>query len=290
MISEKKPEWLRKVLRPKELLEMRKFIKEHQLNTVCEEAACPNRNECYSQKTLTVMILGDKCTRNCRFCNVETKKPDGEIDYEEPNRVGEALKELNLDYVVITSVTRDDLSDGGAEHFARTIKSIKQKSPKTTIEVLIPDFIHSVHKVIMAEPEVISHNIETVPRLYHKVRPQANYKKSLYLLETIKQLRRGDYLAYTKTGIMVGLGETKEEVLQVMDDLRRIRCDVLTIGQYLRPSKNHYPVKEYVHPDIFKEYKEEAYKRGFLHVESNPYVRSSFHASEFLKKIKGKKN
>lgn len=277
-----KPEWFRKAINRRDLTEMRELIREYNLNTVCEEAACPNRGECYKNKTLTVMILGQTCTRNCRFCNVGTKKPEG-VDKDEPYRAAEALSKLNLDYVVITSVTRDDLEDGGAEHFAKTIKEFKKKKPKTTLEVLVPDFLHAIHKVVDARPDVISHNVETVPRLYKDVRPQADYKKSLAMLSVIKKL---DQNIYTKSGFMVGLGETSDEVFYVMKHLRSINCDVITIGQYARPSKQHIEVAEWIHPKIFEKYKEEAEKMGFLHAESGPYVRSSFHASEFLKKIR----
>ncbi|HDH86639.1 MAG: lipoyl synthase [Deltaproteobacteria bacterium] len=276
-----KPEWFRKVIRANDLIQMRAFIRENRLNTVCEEAACPNRGECYKHKTLTVMILGRTCTRNCRFCNVETKRPE-DVDSGEPDRVARALSLLHLDYVVITSVTRDDLEDGGAEHFVKTIKKVKEKNPDTVLEVLVPDFVHSIHRVVEASPEVVSHNVETIPRLYRSVMPQANYEKSLSLLALVKQ-RNSEI--YTKSGMMVGLGERFEEVLSVMRDLRDVGCDVFTIGQYARPSKKHIEVSEWIHPRIFEAYKNRAEEMGFLHVESGPYVRSSFHASEILKKI-----
>ena len=281
MRSMNKPEWFRKVIRANDLIQMRAFIRENRLNTVCEEAACPNRGECYKHKTLTVMILGRTCTRNCRFCNVETKRPE-DVDSGEPNRVARALSLLHLDYVVITSVTRDDLEDGGAEHFVKTIKKVKEKNPDTVLEVLVPDFVHSIHRVVEASPEVVSHNVETIPRLYRSVMPQANYEKSLSLLALVKQ-RNSEI--YTKSGMMVGLGERFEEVLSVMRDLRDVGCDVFTIGQYARPSKKHIEVSEWIHPRIFEAYKNRAEEMGFLHVESGPYVRSSFHASEILKKI-----
>jgi len=279
---ERKPEWFRKVLRPKDLIEMRTFLRQYNLNTVCEEAACPNRGECFQKKTVTFMILGKACTRSCRFCDIETKIPKG-IDEAEPYRVAEAITKLNLSYVVITSVTRDDLDDGGAGHFFKTITEVKKKSPDTTVEVLIPDFICSVDKVVHANPDVIGHNIETVPRLYKDVRPQANYHKSLGLLAKIKLLTPR---IYTKSGIMVGLGETYKEVLDVMRDLRDVGCDVITVGQYARPSKKQLKVSNWVHPDTFEQYKKEGEMIGFLHVESAPYVRSSFRAADFLKKIK----
>jgi len=281
MNSMNKPEWFRKVIRPRDLVEMRRLIMKYRLNTVCEEAACPNRGECYRNKTLTVMILGRNCTRNCRFCNVESRRPS-DVDHDEPNRVAGALSELSLDYVVITSVTRDDLEDGGAGHFARTIRTVREKNRGTVIEVLVPDFVHAIGKVVNEKPEVISHNVETVPRLYSSVRPQANYEKSLSLLARVKEMDPG---IFTKSGLMVGLGETFKEVLGVMRDLRTAGCDVLTIGQYARPSKEHIEVSEWIHPVTFDRYREEALKLEFLHVESGPYVRSSFHAADFLDKI-----
>jgi lipoyl synthase len=282
MISMNKPEWFRKVIRPRDLVEMRRLITEYKLNTVCEEAACPNRGECYSSRTLTVMLLGRNCTRNCRFCNVESRRPDP-VDDDEPNRVAAALSRLSLNYVVITSVTRDDLADGGARHFAATIRAVREKNPSTAIEVLVPDFVHAIHTVVRESPEVISHNVETVPRLYKSVRPQANYERSLSLLAGVKDI---DPHIFTKSGMMVGLGETYEEVLSVMRDLRAIGCDVFTIGQYARPSKRHIDVSEWIHPRVFDRYKEKAQELGFLHVESGPYVRSSFHAANFLDSIR----
>ena len=280
-----KPEWFRKVIRPNDLIEMRGLIRDNRLNTVCEEAACPNRGECYKNKTLTVMILGRTCTRNCRFCNVETSKPE-DVDSDEPNRVARALSQLHLEYVVITSVTRDDLKDGGAGHFVATIQKFKEKNPHTVLEVLVPDFVHSIHKVVNANPEVISHNVETIPRLYPSVRPQADYKRSLSLLKLAKQINPA---VYTKSGIMVGFGETWDEMIEVMKDLRDVGCDIFTIGQYARPSKRHIEVSNWIHPRTFEAYKNQAEKMGFLHVESGPYVRSSFHAADILKKIQPKK-
>ena len=279
-----KPEWFQKVIRPHDLIEMRGLIRDNRLNTVCEEAACPNRGECYKNRTLTVMILGRTCTRNCRFCNVETKKPEN-VDSDEPTRVAYALSLLHLAYVVITSVTRDDLEDGGAGHFVTTIQKFKEKNPHTILEVLVPDFIHAIHKVVGAAPEVISHNVETIPRLYASVRPQADYNRSLSLLKRVKQTNPS---IYTKSGMMVGLGETWDEVLGVMKDLRDVGCDIFTIGQYLRPSKRHIEVSDWIHPRTFDAYRDQAEKLGFLHVESGPYVRSSFHAAEILKKINSK--
>jgi len=284
MTSMTKPEWFRKVIRPRDLVEMRRLISEYRLNTVCEEAACPNRGECYRNKALTVMILGRACTRNCRFCNVESKRPDS-VDDDEPNRVAVALSRLPLDYVVITSVTRDDLEDGGAGHFAATIRAVREKNPGTALEVLIPDFVHAIGLVVREKPEVISHNVETVPRLYQSVRPQARYERSLSLLARVKEM---DPDIFTKSGVMVGLGETYEEVLSVMRDLRAVGCDVFTIGQYARPSKSHIEVSEWIHPRRFDRYREKAQELGFLHIESGPYVRSSFHAADFLDKISRK--
>jgi lipoic acid synthetase len=280
-----KPEWFRKVIRPNDLIEMRDLIRDNRLNTVCEEAACPNRGECYRNKTLTVMILGRTCTRNCRFCNVETSKPE-DVDSDEPNRVARALSLLHLEYVVITSVTRDDLEDGGAGHFVTAIQKFKEKNPYTVLEVLVPDFVHSIHKVVRAAPEVISHNVETIPRLYPSVRPQADYERSLSLLALVKKKNPA---IYTKSGMMVGFGETWDEVLGVMKDLRDVQCDIFTIGQYARPSRRHIEVSDWIHPRTFEVYKNQAEKLGFLHVESGPYVRSSFHAAEILKKMQPKK-
>jgi len=281
MISMNKPEWFRKVIRPRHLVEMRRLILEYRLNTVCEEAACPNRGECYRNKTLTVMILGRNCTRNCRFCNVESKRPDP-VDEDEPNRVAEALSQLSLNYVVITSVTRDDLEDGGGEHFAATIRAVREKNPDTVIEVLVPDFVHAIGVVVREKPDVISHNVDTVPRLFQSIRPQASYERSLSLLAGVKEL---DPDMFTKSGVMVGMGEKYEEVLAVMRDLRAIGCDVFTIGQYARPSKRHIDVSEWIHPRTFDVYRDKAQELGFLHVESGPYVRSSFHAADFLDTI-----
>ncbi len=276
-----KPEWFKKVIRPRDLVEMRRLILEYRLNTVCEEAACPNRGECYRNKTLTVMLLGRTCTRNCRFCNVEPKRPDS-VDDDEPSRVAEALSQLSLNYVVITSVTRDDLEDGGAGHFAATIRAVREKNPDTAIEVLVPDFVHAIGVVVREKPEVISHNVDTVPRLFQSIRPQTSYERSLSLLAGVKEL---DPDMFTKSGVMVGMGEKYEEVLAVMRDLRAIGCDVFTIGQYARPSKRHIDVSEWIHPRTFDVYRDKAQELGFLHVESGPYVRSSFHAADFLEKI-----
>lgn len=251
------------------------------LNTVCEEAACPNIGECWSKKHATFMILGSVCTRACAFCNVKTGRPD-KLDPHEPEKIAQATKELNLRHVVITSVDRDDLEDGGAEHFAQTISAIRKACSNTTIEILTPDFLRknediTIKTIADVAPDVFNHNIETVPSLYAKIRPGARYFNSLYLLKRIKELKPG---IFTKSGIMVGLGETKEEVLQVMDDLRSANVDFMTIGQYLRPTPKHAPVDRYVSEDEFEYYKKIAYVKGFLMVSSSALTRSSYHADE----------
>lgn len=282
----KRPEWLKIKLRGGEGIEhVEGLIKSLSLHTVCEEANCPNLMECFSRKTATFMILGRVCTRNCTFCNV-TKGQVQPVDLKEPFHVAEAVKELGLKHVVITSVTRDDLPDGGAGHFANVIKSIKEADAKVIVEVLIPDFEgdqDALLKVIEARPEIINHNIETVPRLYPEVRPMAGYQRSLELLKSIKPVDK-DIL--TKSGIMLGLGETEEEVIEVMKDLRSVDCDLLTIGQYLAPSKNHHPVVEYIHPDVFEKYRKTGLDLGFKHVASSPFVRSSYHADQVSELIK----
>ena len=279
----RKPEWLRISNRKNENRDhVNKMLDSFGLNTVCKEAICPNQSECYENKTATFMILGVNCTRNCRFCNVEHHSPQ-EIDAKEPERIGLATKELGLDYIVITSVTRDDLPDGGAGQFVATIDALRKYCPETKVEVLIPDFkgdLKALKEVVAVKPEVISHNVETVPVLYHLVRPEAIYTRSLRVIEEVKKLNDG---IYSKSSLMVGLGETKGQVVQVMKDLREVSCDFLTIGQYLAPSKKHYPVAEYIHPEIFEEYKEIALGEGFRHVASGPFVRSSYYAHEALK-------
>ena len=255
------------------------------LHTVCEEANCPNCGECFGRKTATFMILGNQCTRNCRFCVVSKGSPQL-VDPDEPAHVAEAVKQLGLRHVVITSVTRDDLPDGGAAHFASSIRAIREASPldPPVVEVLIPDLQgnwDALQLIIDVVPEVINHNIETVPRLYPTVRPEASYQRSLALLAEVKA-RHASIL--TKSGIMVGLGETEAEVLDVMQDLRDVGCDLLTIGQYLAPSKNHHPVIEYIHPDQFAFYREAAEKAGFRHVASGPLVRSSYQADQAFKR------
>ncbi|RME50716.1 MAG: lipoyl synthase, partial [Caldilineae bacterium] len=247
------------------------------LHTVCEEAMCPNIGECWSRGTATFLLMGDICTRSCGFCHIKTGRP-APLDEDEPRRVAEAVQAMNLRHCVLTSVNRDELPDGGAHIFANTIREIRKRLPHCSVEVLIPDFKgnRDALKVVMdARPAILNHNTETVPRLYRTVRPQANYRQSLRVLATAKEL---DPQAVTKTGLMVGLGETKEEVLQVMRDLREHDVDILTIGQYLRPSPLHLPIQRYVHPDEFREYHRLGMEMGFQWVESGPLVRSSYHA------------
>lgn len=277
---EPKPEWLKiKIRGNRNKEQVNEILEKFSLNTVCKEANCPNRMECFCSKTATFMILGRTCTRNCTFCNV-TKGVTETVDAEEPEHVARAVKELGLKHAVITSVTRDDLTDGGAGHFAEVVREINQRNPGVTVEVLIPDFQgdrEALRTVLEAKPDILNHNVETVERLYPEVRPMASYGRSLKLLEEAKAIDR-DIL--TKSGIMVGLGEKKEEVLQVIEDLRKSGCNLLTIGQYLAPSKRHHPVVEYIHPDLFEEYKKVALKMGFDHVVSSPFARSSYHAAE----------
>lgn len=281
-MTERLPPWLtRRVPKAEVLEEMKDMLEGLGLHTVCESAHCPNIGECFAKKTATFMILGDRCTRNCRFCAVTSEKPLP-VDKDEPIRVARAVENLRLKHVVITSVTRDDLEDGGAFIFASTISEIKKINPPPTIEVLIPDFqgsIQALGKVIDAHPEIIAHNVETVPRLYPQVRPQADYRRSLNIIKMVKD-KQPDI--YTKSGLMVGLGETKEEVLGLMDDLRGSGCDIITIGQYLRPSSKHLEVKEFIKPEVFEYYKNEALKKGFKHAASSPFVRSSYNSEEFF--------
>ncbi len=268
-----------------EVFELKKILRRLNLHTVCEEASCPNIGDCFSRKTATFMILGDTCTRACPYCDVAHGKPKPP-DPLEPEHIANAVKELGLRHVVITSVNRDDLSDGGASHFANVIKAIRDKLPECTVEVLIPDFqgdFNSLKIVADAKPDVINHNIETVPSLYKKVRHRGDYKRSLNIIKWIKEI---DSNIYSKSGLMVGLGETKEEVLKVMDDLVNVNCDILTIGQYLQPSKDHLPVERYVSEEEFKEYERIGYKKGFKEVYSGTLVRSSFHADEVFDKVR----
>ena len=282
---ERKPEWLRKTINLKEMTDMKKMLRSFSLHTVCESANCPNIGECFNNKTATFMILGRQCTRNCTFCNVENNTPE-EIDLLEPQKVATAAKELGLKHVVVTCVTRDDIPDGGAQQFVNTIKAINKELPNSTVEVLISDLdgkLESLKTIVASKPDIINHNIETVPRLYDTVRPMAIYRRSLDLLKSVKEL---DSSIFTKSGIMVGLGETKEEVLTVMDDLLAVGCDILTIGQYLMPSLEHIPIAEYIHPDQFVEYKKIGEKKGFKFVASGPLVRSSYNAIEGMNSVK----
>jgi lipoyl synthase len=282
----RKPDWIRvKAPVSKEYHETRKLMRALNLNTVCEEAACPNIGECWKQKHATVMILGSVCTRACAFCNVATGKPD-QLDPHEPDHVAEALAELGLSHVVVTSVDRDDLDDGGAGHFARVIRAIRARSPGTTIEVLTPDFLHkpgAIEQVVAARPDVFNHNLETVPRLYPEVRPGARYFQSLRVLDTVKRL---DPAMFTKSGLMVGLGEDRGEVLQVMDDLRAANVDFLTIGQYLQPTPKHHAVARFIPPDEFEGLKRMALGKGFLMVSASPLTRSSYFAGDDFEKLR----
>lgn len=276
-----KPAWLNKKISLQSCAAVKKELRGLRLNTVCEQAMCPNIGECFSRNIATFLILGRHCTRMCSFCNIEKKKPQ-EVDLEEPFRVAIAVEKFCLKHVVVTSVTRDDLEDGGAGVFAKTVLSIKDKSPSVTIEVLIPDFKLSqeaLREVVESGPHIIAHNIETVPSLYPFVRRGADYARSVSLLRMVKKISSG---LKTKSGLMLGLGEKEEEVISVMEDLRLVNCDFLSIGQYLAPSQKHYPVKEYVAPEKFDYYKEKGRRLGFLHIESSPYVRSSYMASDYL--------
>ena len=288
-ISPKKPFWLKvKAPQGKIFDQTKGLLDDLNITTVCEEASCPNIGNCWSKKHATMMIMGDICTRACSFCNVATGKPN-KLDLSEPIRVAKSVARLNLNHVVITSVDRDDLYDGGADHFVATITDIRKYSPNTSIEILTPDFLKkdgALEKVINAKPDVFNHNLETVPRLYPSVRPGARYFHSLSLLAKVKEV---DPNIFTKSGIMVGLGESQNEIYQVMDDMRSADIDFLTIGQYLQPTIKHHKVEKFVHPDEFDKYKKVALSKGFLLVSSSPFTRSSFHASEdfeILKKIR----
>ncbi|MCR4266287.1 lipoyl synthase [Nitratireductor sp. ZSWI3] len=284
----RKPEWIRvKAPTSKGYLETREIVKSNKLVTVCEEAGCPNIGECWDKKHATFMILGEICTRACAFCNVATGIP-GPVDANEPENVAKAVREMGLNHVVITSVDRDDLADGGAQHFADVIGAIRASSPGTTIEILTPDFLRkdgagALETVVAARPDVFNHNLETVPSNYLKVRPGARYFHSLRLLQRVKELDPG---MFTKSGIMVGLGEERNEVLQLMDDLRSADVDFMTIGQYLQPTRKHHPVKAFVTPEEFKSYETVAYTKGFLMVSSSPLTRSSHHAGDDFAKLK----
>ena len=285
----KKPNWIKsKLTNSKEFFFTKTIINQNKLVTVCEEANCPNIAECWSKKHATFMIMGDTCTRACAFCDVKTGKPE-RLDPFEPFKISKAVKKLNLKHVVITSVDRDDLKDGGSNHFHDVIVSIRKNNPNTSIEVLTPDFLRkgdAYKKVLEAEPDVFNHNIETVPSLYRKVRPGAKYFESLALLKNAKKINKN---VFTKSGIMVGLGENKDEIIQVMDDLRTVEVDFLTIGQYLQPSAKHHPLDRYYSPDEFYDLKRIAKSKGFLLISSSPLTRSSYHADEDFAVIQKKR-
>ncbi len=282
----RKPDWLRvKAPGSKLWAQTSQIVKSHGLVTVCEEAGCPNVGECWEKKHATFMIMGDTCTRACAFCNVKTGMP-APLDVDEPAKIARAVAELGLDHVVITSVDRDDLDDGGAFHFVQTIEAIRRATPKTTIEILTPDFLRkpgALEKVVAARPDVFNHNLETVPSKYPRVRPGARYFHSIRLLQQVKEL---DASIFTKSGIMVGLGETRDEVMQLMDDLRVADVDFLTIGQYLQPSRKHHPVVSFVTPDEFKSYETIALAKGFALVAASPLTRSSHHAGEDFARLR----
>ncbi len=282
----RKPAWIRvKAPTSPAYHETRRIMRENKLATVCEEAACPNIGECWAKRHATMMIMGEICTRACSFCNVATGKP-GALDPFEPFNVGQAVAKLGLEHVVVTSVDRDDLDDGGAQHFAETIQAIREAAPGTTIEVLTPDFLRkegALDVVVAAKPDVFNHNLETVPRLYAEVRPGARYFHSLRLLDEVKDR---DPSIFTKSGIMVGLGESKEEVHQVMDDLRSARVDFMTIGQYLQPTPKHHVVDRFVTPEEFEVYERQAFGKGFLMVSASPLTRSSYHAGDDFQRLR----
>jgi lipoyl synthase len=286
----KKPDWIRsKIVDSQVFFQTKKVVNQNNLVTVCQEANCPNITECWSKKHATFMIMGDTCTRACAFCDVKTGKPS-DLDIYEPLKISNAVKDLNLKHVVITSVDRDDLEDGGSEHFYQVVKATREKNPETSIEVLTPDFLrkgNAYKKVLEADLDVFNHNIETVPRLYAKVRPGARYFSSLELLKNAKEFNKK---VFTKSGIMVGLGENKEEVIQVMDDLRSAEVDFITIGQYLQPSTKHHPLDRYYHPNEFKEFENIAKTKGFLLVSSSPLTRSSYHADKDFRRLQDARN
>jgi len=275
----RKPHWLQKKVNPADHSEMDRLLRRLDLNTVCREASCPNISECFRQKQATFLIMGRDCTRSCSFCNVSSNRP-APLDPNEPSRIAEAVMSLSLEHVVVTSPTRDDLPDGGAGHFAATVDRIREISPQTVIELLVPDFQgsrESLATVLSAKPDILGHNIETVPRLY-SVRAGADYQRSLSLLEASREMAPS---IPAKSGIMLGLGETREEVLSTLADIRRTGCRYISIGQYLAPSRSHHPVAEYIDPSEFELYRKEALGMGFSHVESAPYVRSSYHADRY---------
>ena len=288
----KKPDWIRvKAPVSKGYQDTHKIMREHKLVTVCEEAGCPNVGECWSQGHATMMIMGEVCTRACTFCNIATGKPPEALDVFEPGRVADAVKKLGLNHVVITSVDRDDVEDGGAAHLAQTIRAVRRQSPQTTIEILTPDFLRcdpSVLDVIVeALPDVFNHNLETVPGLYPQVRPGARYFHSLRLLQRVKEL---DPSMFTKSGIMVGLGEDKQAVTQVMEDMRAADIDFLTIGQYLQPTPKHHKVDRFVTPEEFKAYEKTAYGKGFLMASATPLTRASYHAGDDFAQLRAARN
>ena len=285
-LIKKKPSWIRsRLINSQNFFLTKSIINQKKIHTVCQEANCPNITECWSKRHATFLIMGDVCTRACAFCDIKTGKPKP-LDLFEPIKIAKATKELNLKHVVITSVDRDDLIDGGAEHFSKVIHEVRKMNNSTTIEVLTPDFLRKgkvFTKVVLAEPDVFNHNIETVPSLYLKVRPGSRYFASLELLKSVKQM---DKTIFTKSGIMLGMGEKRDEILQIMDDLKSADVDFITIGQYLQPSVKHHPLERYVHPDEFKELKRIAESKGFLIVASSPLTRSSYHADEDFCKMK----
>ena len=288
----KKPSWIRvKAPGGKGYAETHKIMRDNGLVTVCEEAGCPNVGECWSQGHATMMIMGEVCTRACTFCNIATGKPPEDLDAFEPGRVAHAVQKLGLNHVVITSVDRDDITDGGAEHFAQPIRAVRHRSPSTTIEILTPDFIKCdmavIEQIIEARPDVFNHNLETVPGLYPEVRPGARYFHSLRLLQRVKEL---DPSMFTKSGIMVGLGEDEQAVRQVMDDMRAADIDFLTIGQYLQPTPKHHAVDRFVTPDEFKSYEKAAYGKGFHMVSATPLTRSSYHAGDDFARLRAARN
>ena len=282
----RKPDWLKRRLPTGETFnEVRELIEAGKLHTVCQEAKCPNIWECYSHRTATFLILGERCTRNCRFCSVAAGLPEP-LDLDEPGRVAEAVERMGLKYAVVTSVTRDDLPDGGAAHFAATIGEIRRRVPEAEIEVLIPDFQGdraALETVLRARPDVLNHNIETVPRLYSRVRPQADYRRSIELLRRAEEFAP---LIPTKSGLMLGLGERPEEIRQTLQDLREVGCRILTLGQYLQPSPAHLPVESYVPPEDFENWRKTALDLGFSEVASAPFVRSSYHAQKSFQALK----
>ncbi len=286
----RKPDWIRvKAPGSPVYTETRRIVRDNHLVTVCEEAGCPNIGECWSKKHATMMIMGDTCTRACAFCNVKTGLP-GALDEDEPEHVANAVEKLGLLHVVVTSVDRDDLDDGGAMHFVRVIEAIRRRSPATTIEILTPDFLRkdgALEKVAVAKPDVFNHNLETVPRLYPTIRPGARYFHSLRLLQRVKEI---DPSIFTKSGIMVGLGETREEVSQVMDDMRSANIDFLTIGQYLQPTRKHAAIDRFVAPEEFKSYETVARSKGFLLVSASPLTRSSYHADADFVRLREARN